>query len=391
MTKSNLRSALPDLISDDSRSLSKDRMSVRANVSKRSVGSIAKRSLPTLMAIVISGTICGTDCAYAAPSLSQTAAKALKLGKQGKKKNISQDKLLDQLQGRVDDAYNDLFALAAKMGLSVYVDGNGVLVISGTPQGAQGVAGPQGPQGPVGPTGPQGIPGEAAAIGATGPTGPVGPAGETGAAGPTGARGPTGERGPVGAVGAVGPKGDPGIQGPEGQPGPLGPQGPTGPAGPAGVVGASSVTSSHIMNRTIQAEDIATAAITAEELARDSVAASELADNSVNTTNIIDNSITTSDIASGAVGTAELASKSVTKDKLSLSGLPTYFVKDSTAGTGFAELTIGSWSTYNQCFLVTMQVDDGYCNIYLGAGNWMLEAYKGSGASRDTSCRAVCF
>jgi hypothetical protein len=73
---------------------------------------------------------------------------------------------------------------------------------------------------------------------------------------------------------------------PAGPAGAAGAKGATGPAGPAGVIAANSVNSSHVVD----------ASLTAADLAPDSVAASE----------IVENSVGSSEIATGIVGAEEL-------------------------------------------------------------------------------------
>jgi hypothetical protein len=94
-----------------------------------------------------------------------------------------------------------------------------------------------------------------------GEQGPAGPQGQTGPAGPAG---PAGDPGPPGRPGGEqGPQGEPGPQGDPGPAGPAGPRGLTGPTGPRGLQGppgtitAGSITTTEILDGTIQLADIA--------------------------------------------------------------------------------------------------------------------------------------
>lgn len=79
-----------------------------------------------------------------------------------------------------------------------------------------------------------------------------------------GVPGPQGETGPQGVPGPTGPTGP---TGPQGETGPQGPQGEIGPAGPPGTLGLNSVNSSHVIDNTLTAADLAANSVTASELA----------------------------------------------------------------------------------------------------------------------------
>jgi len=94
-----------------------------------------------------------------------------------------------------------------------------------------------------------------------GTLGPAGPQGQTGAQGPQGERGPSGPAGRAGGeqgvVGATGATGDPGETGPAGPAGPRGLRGLMGLQGPPGILADGSVTTTEILDGTIQLADIA--------------------------------------------------------------------------------------------------------------------------------------
>ncbi len=149
-----------------------------------------------------------------------------------------------------------------------------------------------------------------------------------------------------------------GVPGPQGDPGPQGEKGDKGDQGDPGVITENSVSSIHVVDNSLTADDLDAGSVGSSEvvdnsltdvdIAPDAIGASELADNSVGSANVIDNSLTAADIAPDAIGASELADNAVGTNEVADGAITAAKLADGTGSGIDADYLDGQHGSYYQ-------------------------------------------